>query len=157
MFSTWLYASCFIAKDSFGQSDPLFKELNFLFLVWNFNRLLVTFQLLSIKMTIISPERKKARADELFKAHFIKMIERCICIQLWKKDRVAKQLLCRLLCETSHSCLELFDASHDNMQHWAKSMILVSTQTIISKISFESIISFQWCSFSGLCKLSQLC
>lgn len=40
-------------------------------------------------MTVISPEGKKDRVDELFKAHFIKMIERCICMQLWKNDRVA--------------------------------------------------------------------
>lgn len=93
-------------------------------------------------MTIISPEGKKGRAEELFKAHFIKMIERCICMQLLKKDRVAKQLLCRLLCETSHRCLELFDASHDNMQHWAKSMISMSTWTIISKILLKALFPF---------------
>lgn len=43
---------------------------------------------------------RKIRVNELFRANFIKMFVRCICTQLWEREREAKQLLSRQLYKT---------------------------------------------------------
>lgn len=81
------------------------------------------FHLLAVQMTIMSLEGRKKkrlwrkiRVNELFRANFIKMFVRCICTQLWEREREAKQLLSRQLYKTgvwSHLMQTI-----DDMQHW---------------------------------------
>lgn len=98
MISTCLYSSCFIDKGSSGERDFLFKELNSLFPTQNYNWSLATFQLLSVQMTThVNGGGNKEVMDSLT---FYKNVCEGICIQLWKKERVAMHLLCRQLYST---------------------------------------------------------